>query len=69
MRWERNSLRDLKEEHHITILDGKLFIVFDGNFTLLHSPVILQNGAIITTEGFMKMPDGKSRKILEGEYV
>ena len=69
MRWEGSSLKDLKAEYLITILDGKLIIIYEGNFTMLDSPVILQNGAIITTEGVMKMPDGKSRKLVEGEYV
>ena len=58
-----------KEEYLITIFNGRLILVYQGNFTLLDSPVILKNGAIITMDGIMKMPDGKSRKLSEGEYV
>jgi hypothetical protein len=58
-----------KKDYLITIFNGRLILVYQGNFTLLDSPVILKNGAIITMDGIMKMPDGKSRKLLEGEYV
>jgi hypothetical protein len=68
--WMESDVAKLpKEDYLITIFDGRLILVYQGNFTILDSPVILKNGAIITTDGLMKMPDGKSRKLLEGEYV
>ena len=66
---ESDAAKIPKEDYLITIFDGRLILVYQGNFTILNSPVILKNGAIITTDGFIKMPDGKSRKLSEGEYV
>jgi hypothetical protein len=69
MRPYKNPLTDSKEACKITIRQGKLFLVDHENFILLTSPIILKNGIIITMEGFMKMPDGTTRKLMEGEYV
>jgi len=69
VRWEVDSAKEAKEEYLITILNGRLFIVRQGNFILLTSPIILKNGVIITTDGRVCMPDGKRRILLEGEYI
>jgi hypothetical protein len=48
---------------------GKLFLVDHGNFIMLTSPIILRNGVVVTLEGLMRMPDGKTRTLSEGEYL
>ena len=60
---------DLDEPRQITIRMGKLFLVDHGNFIMLTSPIILKNGAVVTLEGHMNMPDGTTRILSEGEYV
>jgi hypothetical protein len=60
---------DLSELRQITIRMGKLFLVDHGNFIMLTSPIILKNGVVVTMEGRMKMRDGTTRILSEGEYV
>jgi hypothetical protein len=59
---------DPKEPNRFTIRTGKLFLDDHGNFIMLTCPVILENGIVVTLEGLMKMPDGKTRILSEGEY-
>ena len=60
---------DSREPRQITLRKGKLFLVDHGNFIMLTSPIILRNGIVVTIEGRMKMPDGTTRLLSEGEYV
>ncbi len=60
---------DLNEERQITILKGKLFLVDHGNFILLTSPIVFKPGVIVTMDGMINMPGGKTRMLSEGEYV
>jgi hypothetical protein len=69
MRREKHAVSDVNDTRLITMLEGKLFLVENGNFILLTSPVILGNGTIISMEGLMKIPGGAIRKLREGEYV
>jgi hypothetical protein len=69
MRPSINPPTDPKEPHQITIRMGKLFLVDHGNFIMLTSPIILGNGVVVTLEGLMRMPDGKTRTLSEGEYL
>jgi hypothetical protein len=62
-------LPDSNEQHQITIRKGKLFLVNHDDFILLTCPIILKNGVIVTMEGLMRMPDGKTRTLSEGEYI
>ena len=64
-----NTPPDSNEPHQITIRTGKLFLVDHGNFIMLTSPILLRNGAVVTLEGLMRMPDGKTRTLSEGEYL
>jgi hypothetical protein len=64
-----NIPTDPKETRQITIRTGKLFLVDHGNFIMLTSPIILTNGIVVTLEGLMRMPNGKTRLLSEGEYV
>lgn len=57
------------EQRQITILKGQLFLVDHGNFILLTSPIVFNTGIVVTIDGIMNMPDGKTRVIREGEYV
>ena len=60
---------DPAEPRQITLRTGKLFLVDHGNFIMLTCPIILKNGVIVTMEGLMRMPDGKTRTLSEGEYL
>lgn len=64
-----NTPRDPKEPNKITLRKGKLFLVDHGNFIMLTSPIILKNGVVVSMEGLMKLPDGTTRTLSEGEYV
>ncbi len=70
----RRNTKTPKDEHEneqrqITILKGQLFLVDHGNFIQLTSPILFNTGVIVTRDGIMNMPDGKTRMIKEGEYV
>ena len=69
MRPYTKSLTDLNEERQITILKGKLFLVDHGNFIQLTSPIVFKTGIIVTMDGIINMPGGKTRMLREGEYV
>jgi hypothetical protein len=69
MRPQTTTPADPKEPNQITIHTGKLFLVEHGKFIMLTSPVILTNGIVVTLEGLMRMPDGKTRILSEGEYL
>jgi hypothetical protein len=69
MRTYFKPLPNVKETHQITIRNGKLFLIDQGNFIMLTSPIILENGVVITVEGLMNLPDGRKRMLLEGEYM
>ncbi len=62
-------LTESGEQRQITIHKGKLFFVDHGNFILLTSPIVFKNGIVVTMDGIMNMPDGKIRKLGEGEYL
>lgn len=62
-------LTELSEQRQITICNGQLFFVDHGNFILLTSPIVFKNGIFVTMDGTMNMPDGKTRKLKEGEYI
>jgi hypothetical protein len=63
------SLPDPAEPRQITIRKGKLFLIDHDHLIMLTSPIILRNGIVVTLEGLMRMPDGKTRLLSEGEYV
>jgi hypothetical protein len=69
MRWEKHIVSDVNDTRLVTMLEGKLFLVENGNFILLTAPVILGNGTIISMEGLMKIPGGTIRILREGEYI
>lgn len=69
MRPHINPPADPKEQNQITFRMGKLFLVDHGNFIMLTCPIILGNGVVVTLEGLMRMPDGKTRTLSEGEYL
>jgi hypothetical protein len=69
MRPFTNTPEDGKKPCQVTVQKGKLFLVEEGNFILLNTPIILKTGIIVNTEGIMNMPDGTTRMLREGEYV
>lgn len=62
-------LPDPAQPHQITLQKGKLFLIDHDHLIMLTSPIILTNGIVVTLEGHMRMPNGKTRILSEGEYV
>jgi hypothetical protein len=71
MRPYTKPLRDVdeNEQRRITILNGQLCLVDNGIFIQLTSPIVFKTGIIITMDGIMNMPDGKTRMLREGDFV
>lgn len=69
MRPYPNPPIDPKEPRQVTLQKGKLFLIDHDHLIMLTSPIILTNGIVVTLEGLMRMPNGKTRLLSEGEYV
>ena len=55
--------------HQITLQKGKLFLIDHDNLIMLTSPILLTNGIVVNPEGLMRMPNGKTRTLADGECV
>jgi hypothetical protein len=51
----------------ITFKDGRLIFLRDGQLIQLNSPIVFENGVIITADGYVKYLDGSNTKLHEGE--
>lgn len=51
----------------ITFKEGKLIFLNEGQLVSLNSPIVLQNGIIITTDGMIRFSDGSKKKLSEGD--
>ena len=69
MRPYPNPPIDPKEPHQVTLQKGKLFLIDHDHLIMLTSPIILSNGIVVTLEGLMRMPNGKTRLLSEAEYI
>jgi len=56
-------------QHKITLQQGQLFLIDDDHLIMLTSPILLTNGIVVTPEGLMRMPNGKTRTLADGECV
>jgi len=56
-------------DYTIRFKDGKLIIFQAGQFISLNSPIILQNGIVISTDGTIRLRDGTVKKLVEGESI
>ena len=48
---------------------GRLFVVKDGNLSTMDNDLTLANGAVVTNSGLMKMNDGKTVQLNNGELI
>lgn len=67
MRREYKTTTTGETDYAIYFKEGKLVILNDGRFVSLDSPIVLQNGIIITTDGTIRFLDGSNKRLLEGE--
>jgi|GEM_PF-4324600 hypothetical protein len=56
-------------DYTIRFKDGKLIFFQAGKFISLNSPIILQNGIVISTDGTIRFCDGTVKKLVEGESI
>lgn len=49
--------------------DGKMMQSMDGKTMMMEKTVTLANGTMVMTDGMVKMKDGKSMKLKEGECI
>jgi hypothetical protein len=60
--------KDMKKDY-ITMKDGKVMQSKDGNVAELTEDVTLDNGSVVSKDGTVKMKDGKTVTLKEGDYV
>ena len=59
-----------KQNHEGVIMkDGKLLMMKNGQTTQLTTDLTLDNGTIVTANGTVKMKDGTTSALKEGDYV
>ena len=56
-------------KEHLMMLDGKMMHIKNGKTMELTQEMKLTNGATIVKDGTMKMKNGKSRKLKNGEMI
>ena len=56
-------------KEHLMMMDGKMMHIKDGKTMELTQEMKLSNGAIIAKDGMMKMKNGKTRKLKDGEMI
>ena len=69
MKKHTRYLVESNDEYFVTILDGKVTLFTHGNYICLTSPVILDNGTVVGTDGNVHLPDGSTRMLREGEHI
>jgi hypothetical protein len=57
----------VQTEYSIRFKDGKLIFFQSGQFISLNSPIILQNGIIISTDGTIRFSDGSVKTLRDGD--
>lgn len=62
------KMHDMKKDC-IIVKDGKVMIMRHGEKKVLDSTINLGNGAMVSPDGTVKMSDGTTKMIKEGEYV
>ena len=56
-------------KEHLMKMDGKMMHIKDGKTMELTQEMKLTNGATIAKDGTMKMKNGKTRKLKDGEMI
>lgn len=53
----------------VMMKDGEMVIIKKGEETKLEKSITLPDGNVVTADGTVKMPDGNSVKLKDGEYI
>jgi hypothetical protein len=56
-------------KEHLMMMDGKMMHIKDGKTMELTQEMKLSNGATIAKDGTLKMKNGKTRKLKDGEMI
>lgn len=56
-------------KEHLMMMDGKMMHMKDGKSMALTQEIKLSNGATIAKDGTLKMKNGKTRKLKNGEMI
>jgi len=65
---DQSAKKEVKKDC-IKMQDGKLWQEKDGNTTEVTEDVTLPNGTIVTKDGNVKMKDGSTVALKDGDYV
>lgn len=57
------------EKEFVTMKNGLALHVKNGDTTTLSSPLKLNNGGLVMPDGTIKLSDGTTKKLKEGEYI
>jgi len=49
--------------------DGEMIVIKNGEEMKMQKSVTLENGSVVMTDGTVKMPDGNSVKLKDGEAI
>ena len=61
---------DKKEgKSYVKMIDGKVMVVKDGNISALDKDLILPNGTTVSTTGTIKLADGTTTQLKDGDKV
>lgn len=48
---------------------GKVIVIKNGQSTILEKDIALNNGTLVMADGSVKMKNGETRKLGEGDYI
>ena len=68
---DREQNKDAKayKKDHVIMKDGRVFLLQNGQTTEVKSDIALNNGATVTADGTVKMKDGSTKKMSDGDMV
>ena len=58
-----------KMNYYLTISGGMMMVIVDGNISPMKKSFSLENGAIIFIDGTVRLADGKTWKLKEGQRI
>ena len=54
---------------YVKMIDGKVMVVKDGNISALDKDLVLPNGTTVSTTGTIKLADGTTTQLKDGDKV
>lgn len=64
---KKNQEKELKNE--IMMKDGRITVMKDGKAKTMNKDIIMPNGSIISPDGIVKMKNGKTMQLRNGELI